>query len=333
MATIQELMALSNGQSFVNQGAASGQQVVVVQNGSNNGSVCLPCEDDVCQVGQSQGVMLDVGKFNHTNSKVELRFDTRPDPTVEQNIVLFTDFNGIEVEYFPRLAALIVPAFGVSEPFVVSYETFVSGGSDQIQPVPGTFYNDSYIGASVTADLPGIYQPGTIITAVAADGLSATINYPVIGGGPTEFTTYVQTNSEPNGNLINEQAGNAVLSEFNDTSLGGGAVLATLGIQYNNVTSPEADNITITAFHLPADLNRSVITTLELTPLCDFCSSNNNGNNVTHQYQVNNGIGKRNGIIITIPPSEAGITGRIQLCFGSLGWDAHTQGTWADQSA
>lgn len=158
-------------------------------------------------------------------------------------------------------------------------------------------------------------------------------DWPEFNRLPVEFPEIlVGGNSVHNGDTINgDEAGN-FMQEFNAVSIVGGAAVGSMTIQYNGDTFPQNDGITIDFAFVPPDPSDSIIVHQELTPLCDFCTSNNNGANVTHKYIANGPISNRNLIVVGIPGATDGTLFTLDLCFVSNGLPNHLQDTWEHQA-
>lgn len=133
------------------------------------------------------------------------------------------------------------------------------------------------------------------------------------------------------GSLINSLDAGKFLGSFNTSGLNGGALLAKATVQFNSVTYPQLDGLTITGFFLPPDPRDSVEADAVYSPLCDFCTSSNNGNFTTHAYAASLPISGRQGVVVTVPGATGGALFTLDLCFASNGFPNHEQSTWADQ--
>lgn len=151
---------------------------------------------------------------------------------------------------------------------------------------------------------------------------------------PAEFTeillggNVVHNNDTVNG----DEAGN-FMQEFNATSVVGGAAVGSIKVQYNSDLYPQLSGLTIESAFIPPDPSDSIVIHQELTPLCDFCTSNNNGANVTNAYSANLPISNRNLIVIGIPGATGGAEFTLDVCFVSNGFPNHVQDTWEHQAS
>lgn len=333
MATLQDLQALSQGQSLVP--VSNNTQTIVVQN-QNNGGGCLPCNDDVCEVDATQAVTLDAGRFTRTTGKLRLTYDTTgaEDPTLEQNIVLFSDFSAGDSVNFPRLAGLILPVYGegASDNVKSGIVGSVTIGLPTLTWVSGPQFSPNDVGSVIFADTTIIPPNTTIIAFVSptvvtmsanATATNAAVDIVLIGDGAL---------LTPNGATINGNPGAAVIFELNNV-LSGGSIVASIEHQYNSATSPASAGIEITGFHLPIDPRNAAITTISLSPLCDSCSTSGVGTFVTNKYTVGHGVTWRDGIVISIPGSEEGSAGTIDICYGAIALPNAQFDTWAHQAA
>lgn len=142
---------------------------------------------------------------------------------------------------------------------------------------------------------------------------------------------YASGAEESDGSLINGIDAGLLLGSFNVSGLNGGALLAKATVQYNSAAYPQLDGITITGFFLPPDPSDSVEADAVYSPLCDFCTSSNNGNFTTHAYTASLPVSGRQGVVIFVPGATGGAIFTLDLCFASNGFPNHEQSTWADQ--
>lgn len=135
------------------------------------------------------------------------------------------------------------------------------------------------------------------------------------------------------GSLINGKEAQAVMAQFNVSSLNGGAVAAKVTLQYNSALYSQLDGTTITAFRIPINPNDALDAEAIYSPLCDFCTTSGNGNFTTHAYNANLPVSGRQGFAIFVPGATGGAKFTVDLCFASNGFPNNEQTTWADSGA
>lgn len=133
------------------------------------------------------------------------------------------------------------------------------------------------------------------------------------------------------GSLINTIDAGKFLGSFNTSGLNGGALLSRATVQFNSALYPQLDGITITGFCMPPNPSDSIEADAVYSPLCDFCTSSNNGNFTTHAYNASLPISGRQGMVLFVPGATGGSKFTLDLCFASNGFPNNEQSTWADQ--
>lgn len=332
MPTIQDLQNLSNGMLINSPVAAS--QTVIVTNPGDNGTPCLPCEDNTCEVTPTQAVTLDVGRFNRSNSKIRARIDTTgaDDPTLAQTLVVFADYSIGDSENFPQDAAYFLPPIGEGSEAASTRLESTAATAASTNLVSTADFTAADVGSSVvSSQLPA----GTTIIAFINTS-NVTLSQAATAGDGMTFVSTAITNQGgefvPNGVTINSDPAAGWISNLNN-NISGGAVLSTIVIQYNATTYPELDNLEIIAGHNPLDPSVAPVVVNQLNPLCDSCNTNTVGNFTTHTYNVSHGISWRDWVALLIPASEAGVIFTVDFCFGAVGLPNTQMDTYVHQAS
>lgn len=316
MATIQELQNLSNGSNFAAP-SNQGTQIITVQNtGQNQNGSCLPCDDGtICEVGQTQGARLDLGQFSSRNKVIRFNVSTVPNPDVEQNIVFMPDFSIGDSINFPGLAPFILPVFGETSTGFTSRTIAVVGAPATATITSAALFLPSDVGTPLPA---AMYGAGAVIASFTN---SSSVQASAVGNGaagPFSLTIFTPFSASLNGNLINSVDGAPLMAQFNN-ALGGGYLINAITLQYNSTTSAGVSGVTIETLSIPIDPRNAVCSNDQYSPLCDFCSSNSNGDFTTHKYIFNGPANWNRLVVVSIPASEEGLVFTMDVCIGAVG--------------